>query len=239
MGGFEQIKIQNGETTFTARNLGFTPVRVQELIDLIHLADGPIYEGKKTKQRTEDGVSMTCVRAENTRFKQDEREICLDTAAGDIVSETWNGQPDDKSRELFFEYFQFQGRRYPRRLALEENGSRVIKAAVTSLVAAPFDESLLNPPKGSIERRHCQGMKPPLVMKQVTLPPIGSNSDDRVSVTILADGSIGDIQLTARGGHKMDDATVAAIKKWKFKPAMCGTEPVVSDLDIAISVREN
>ena len=238
MGGFEQIKIQNGEWSYTARNFGFTPIRIQEVINLIHLTDDSPYVGKKAKQRTENGVPIRCVHAVREDYKQDEREICLDPISSDILSQAWNWQSDEKRRELYSEYFQFQGHRYPRTLEFEENSSRVIKAEVTSLVAAPFDESLLSPPKGAIERRHCPGLKPATAIKQLELPPIGSNSDNMIALTILTDGSVGDIQLIARGGQKLDEATMTTLKQWKFKPAMCRTEPVVSDIEIATSVRD-
>ena len=237
MGGFEQIRIKNGEWSYTARNLGFTPIRIQDVMNLTHLTDDSAYVGKKAKQRTENGVPITCVHAVREDYKQDEREICVDPASTDILSQVWEWQQDQKRRELYSDYFQFEGHRYPRKLELEENGSRVIKAQVTSLIAAPFDEALLSPPKGAIERRYCPGMKRAAVVKQMNLPPIGSNSDNMVALTILTDGTVGDIQLLARGGKKLDDATITALKQWKFKPAMCGTDPVVSDIEIGTSVR--
>lgn len=237
LGGFEQIKIQNGEWSYTARNLGFTPMRVQELLNLIHLTDSSVYEGQKAKQRTENGIPITCVHAAREDYKQDKREICLDPASNEILSQAWNWQPDEKRRELYSDYFEFQGHHYPRKLEYEENSSRVIKAEVTSLVPAPFDESLLSPPKGAIGRRHCPGMKPAVPIKKVELPTIGFDSHNTIALTILTDGTVGDIQLIARGGSRLDEATMAALKQWKFKPAMCGTDPVVSDIEIETSVR--
>jgi TonB family protein len=63
--------------------------------------------------------------------------------------------------------------------------------------------------------------------------------DSAVSLTILADGALGDIQLIGRGGQSLDRPTLEAVKKWKFKPAMCGSEPVVSDLQVVFGVRKN
>ncbi len=238
MDDFEQIKIQNGEWNYTARDLGFTPIRVQELIDLIHLTDDSAYEGTKAKQRTENGVLITCVHAVREDYRQDERDICLDSASTDILGQAWSWQQDERRRELYSDYFQFQGHRFPRKLEFEENSSRVIKAEVTSLVAAPFDESLLNPPKGAIARRLCPGQKPPVAIKRVELPPIRLDTDNTIALTILTDGSVGDIQLIALGGHKLDEATMTALKQWKFKPAMCGTDAVVSDIEVTTSVRQ-
>jgi outer membrane biosynthesis protein TonB len=35
----------------------------------------------------------------------------------------------------------------------------------------------------------------------------------------------------------MDDATLETLKRWKFKPAMCGAEPVVADIQVVVSFR--
>jgi periplasmic protein TonB len=65
----------------------------------------------------------------------------------------------------------------------------------------------------------------------------GMMGDTTVSMTVLADGSVTDIQLVGRATHSMDDATLKTLKGWKFKPAMCGTEPVVTDIDVVVSFR--
>jgi outer membrane biosynthesis protein TonB len=35
----------------------------------------------------------------------------------------------------------------------------------------------------------------------------------------------------------MDASTLDTLKKWKFKPATCGLEPVVSDVEVIVSFR--
>ena len=61
--------------------------------------------------------------------------------------------------------------------------------------------------------------------------------DTIVSMAVLADGSVGDIQLIGSATHSMDDATLQTLKGWKFKPATCGAEPVVSDIEVVVSFR--
>ena len=238
LGGFEETQIQDGEWTYTARNATFTPIRVRELRSLIRLAAGSNYIGTKSKERVLDGIHVDCVQAEREDYRRDVREICIDSSAHDVLSERWDSVPDERDRVVYSDYFEFAGRRYPRNLTMEENASRVIKADVTALVAAPFNPVLLTPPKGAIQRRHCPGMKSPLVIKETQLPTIGMGGDSTVALTILSDGSVGDVQLEARGGQKLDQANLATLKQWKFKPAMCGTEPVVADIEITTSVRE-
>ena len=56
-------------------------------------------------------------------------------------------------------------------------------------------------------------------------------------MTVLADGSVTDIRLVGRAARAMDQAVLEALKGWKFKPAMCGAEPVVSDITVVVSFR--
>ena len=53
------------------------------------------------------------------------------------------------------------------------------------------------------------------------------------------DGSVTDIHLVGSSARSLDDATMQTLKGWKFKPAMCGTEPVVSDIHVVVSFRLN
>jgi periplasmic protein TonB len=65
----------------------------------------------------------------------------------------------------------------------------------------------------------------------------GMFGDTVVSMTVLTDGSVDDIQLMGRSAHSMDESTLQTLKSWKFKPAMCGAEPVVSDMEVVVSFR--
>jgi periplasmic protein TonB len=61
--------------------------------------------------------------------------------------------------------------------------------------------------------------------------------DTTVAMTVMADGSVDNIQLIGRSTPDMDNATLQTLKGWKFKPAMCGSEPVVSDIEVVVSFR--
>lgn len=86
-------------------------------------------------------------------------------------------------------------------------------------------------------------MKPPVPVKQPD--PLYPKSaiqnrvmgDTTVSMTVFVDGSVGEIQLLGSSTHSLDDATLQTLKGWKFKPAMCGAEPVVSDIQVVVNFR--
>ena len=61
--------------------------------------------------------------------------------------------------------------------------------------------------------------------------------DTIVAMTVLTDGSVTDIQLVGTSARSLDEASLNTLRKWKFKPAMCGAEPVVSDIQVVVSFR--
>jgi TonB family protein len=244
MGPYQQIKVQNGEKSYTFGSLPFTPLRVQELINLIHFArqpDGLI--AKKLRQRAENGVAADCLQFEQDNFKGDSREVCLDSASHEILSEDWQEGPDSRRREEFSDYFDFSGHRFPHQLVYKEDGIKVITANVISLTSATFDENLLVAPKGAIERRICAGIKhaTPIKTPDPAYPKSARANrmmgDTTIAMTVEADGTVSGIHLTGKATESMDDATLETLKTWRFKPAMCGDDPVVTDITVVVSFR--
>lgn len=143
----------------------------------------------------------------------------------------------------YLDYFDFAGHHYPRKLRLLVNGSTVITANIQNVATTSFDDGLLLPPKGAIERRQCSDMKHAVTVKtpEPVYPRSASENrlmgDTAVAMTVMTDGSVTDIRLIGTSTHSMDDATLQTLKGWKFKPAMCGTEPVISDIEVVVSFR--
>ena len=112
-----------------------------------------------------------------------------------------------------------------------------------SLAPSTFDETLLVVPRDAVERRLCDDMKhaTPVKTPDPLYPKSASKNrlmgDTTVSMTVLTDGSVTDIQVIGKATQSMDDATLQTLKGWKFKPAMCGSDPVVSDITVIVSFR--
>lgn len=239
LGPFQQITIRNGEEEYTLRNAEFTPIAIGDLFNLLHLKDARTgFTAKKQSNNTEHGTALTCIQAQNVDFQKEAHVFCVDQTSHDVASEEWWTQ-DIKHREQYTDYADFEGLRYPRQLTLLDNGARTISVSVSKLESAVFDSALLVPPKGAIERRHCVGMKPAMPIKNPepvfgTVDYVGAAA---FSLTILTDGSVGDIHLIGRGGELMNDPAIETLRKWRFTPALCGTEPIVSDIRIVITVK--
>jgi TonB family protein len=242
VGGFYQTTIRNGEMEYTVRSLVYTPNMIWELFQLISFDEGkPKYPAVKQKDRTVDGVATTCVETQNGVSMGRNRNFCFGTASHELLREDWE-VGDRKNIETFADYSAFDGVVYPRKFQLLKNGEESISASVTTLESAAIDPALLVPTQGAIERRKCDDMKPPVPIRQLSpsfsLPP-GLEGQTTAAVTVLADGSVGDIQIMHSGGSAMDKLALEVIKKYRFKPAMCGSDPVVTDTEIEFNFRHN
>lgn len=244
-GGYKQIDIRNNGWLYTTRSDSSTPIRVRQLISLLEFGqDAKDLVADRSQPIMEYGVQVQCVRVKNKRGKTTPHQVCFN-AENEITSDTWWDLPDSPSREEFAGYVDFAGHRYPKSLQLVENASRAIKVTVKTLETKPFNDILLTKPEGAIERRMCDNWTPPRAIKtpDPPYPPAarwnGSMGDSIVSMTVLADGTATDFQLIGSATHAMDQSTLDTLKKWKFKPAMCGSEPVVSDVEVIISFRMN
>jgi TonB family protein len=243
LGDFKEIEVRNGGWLYTSRNSDSTPVRVRELLQLIQFGqEAKDLVTDKQKPSTEYGFPVNCLRVKKKHAQEATHMVCLNMSH-EISSDTWWDLPDSPTRLEFSDYFDFDDHRFPRTLQMLENGSRVIKAYVKTLAPGPFNDVLLTKPEGAIERRQCDNWKPPMAVKtpDPPYPPAagrnGSIGDSIVSMTVLADGSATDFQLIGSASHAMDASTLDTLKKWKFKPATCGSEPVVSDVEVIVSFR--
>ncbi|HET7104715.1 MAG TPA: energy transducer TonB [Terracidiphilus sp.] len=240
LGKFEQVKFQNGDRSYTIRNVGFTPEQINDLMNLLHV--GRPYAGLVTrseKQRTEDGIHLNCLMAQNPdpKFKREHFEFCVDQATHDIVIETLTIEGyarDEILQRKYGDYIDFDGHRYPRTFESFKNGGLVMAATVTALQDSPLDPKLLIPPAGAIERRECPDKTTPVMlyhpMPDFAVEHVRGQIESDAEITVQKDGTVSNVEIVRSGGRVNDEQLIMALKKWKFKPAMCGTEPVVTDM---------
>jgi len=241
MGKFEQVEFQTGERKYTSRNIPFTPRQIPEPMKLLHVEEG--YEKfvvRADNQRTEGDVRLDCLAAQiPDKFKWSKFEFCIDSTTHDITSwtEKYNGFSSDiVYRIQFSDFVTIGGHRYPRKFEKLKDGHLIMSATVTGLQESPLDPKLLIPPAGAIERRACPEEKAPEMIDQASVHynfHIHGPSETVLQITVQADGTINNVQIVGTEGKAQIDAVMAAIKQTKFKPAMCGTEPVVADLYVA------
>ncbi len=248
LGEFREIEIRNGDWRYISRNTNFTPLRVQQLENLLGLDS--VHESwiaSKEKRRVVHGAAEDCIQADSvgdslTSFKQPSREICISLDSNDIVSDTTKDDSGVPREKIFGDYSVFSGHRYPHMFQLELNGGNLVTATVSSITTATFDESIFKPLPNAIARRACDNMKAPVVLKSPAMgfsPAARLKGGGEVSVTMTVnlDGSVSGIQMSGTSGIPLDADTLKDLQSYKFKPAMCGGEPVVADVTVEVDFK--
>ena len=244
MGDFQQLEVRNGDRFYTLRNTNSAPIRIAELSVLLNFAEASDdFIPQKRKEKKTNGVPELCVllERENSSLKE---EICLNPANREILSKERQGAAGEKRTKHYSDYADFGAHHYPRKLEYSVNGSSLVSATIANVQTIAFDETLLAPPKGAIERRICAGMKHAVA---ITTPDLQFRAfashnkirgDTTVSLTVLTDGSVTDLQIVDSAGRVVDEPSLNSVKARRFMPAMCGAEPVVSDLQMVLSFRK-
>ena len=244
LGDFQETQVKNGDSVFTKRNGPFTPLRVVETVGLLGVFsfDPQGWKIKKAKHR--ETLDSDCLEMRPHAHEQwsPEERICLQHSTGDVVEVGYKDDQESRRKE-FSEYVAFGSHRYPKHLKLLVNSSVALDARVDSLSESSFEDAVFMPPPGAIARRQCKHMVHPIPIKQPdpayprSAAQNGMGGTATVTLTVLPDGSVTDVQLIGSAGREMDQVTQEIIRTWKFKPAMCGDEPVAADISVQMNFR--
>ena len=236
---YQEITVRNGEETSTARNLNFTPLSVREIQQLLASRAIASDQWSLKKVKRADKGTTVCLELRNVKTTSANwnREICLDPATLNVMSDQIAGPYSSRKKE-FSDYHPFLGQPYPRTLKLTLDGEPVLTMVITLLEEQTFSASHFTPPPNAIVRRTCENMVHAKAIK--TPDPISPLAKAQhhiegtsiVALTVLPDGSVDDVHLVGSSNHDMDSVTQQIVKTWKFQPAMCGNEAVATDIQV-------
>ncbi len=230
-GPFELVTIRDGEMEYTVRNASFTPFQVIELFHLFGLGD-KLQSVRVIKVRPRIAPGFVCWQARIADERREVHEFCADSQTNDLLSNLVKTGAENSRSQRFSDYVGASESRYPRRLELLINGSKIISATISFLGPLSFDPALLNPPQNAIVRRKCADLKAPVPVKKKAIDlkrRLRFSTHSTLALTVLADGSVGDVNVIQRGGTALDKSALDSLKEWKFSPATCGGEPVIDD----------
>jgi TonB family protein len=246
MGDYQQLEVRKGDTLYLSRNAPFTPLRISELIALMRVfsADAEHERAKKVSDYAEGDVIADCMELQERSHHawNAQRQVCINRASNEVLSDDVR-EASDIHRKEFADYQTFRSHRYPWQLKYIENSSVALKVQIVSLQEAAFEDALFVAPPGAIARRQCEHMVPPIAIKQPdpayprSAAQNGIGGTTTVTLTVMPDGSVDNVQLVRPASREMNQATQDTVKKWKFKPAMCGNEPVAADIRVEMNFR--
>ena len=233
-GPYKEIVVRVGEWEYAQRNVGFAPLRAVQVVDLLQFAKQDTqHAAKSEKTRNKNGVLLTCIDMESTG-SNGHYEICADSATHEIVSDNpWIYGIDGGSAE-FSRYTEIEKMQFPKHLELRIGKGSAVTVNVAKLAEEAPDTNLLTPPPNAVERRYCEVMTSPFMIKRPDIASLGGFSGSvnvKFQTTVLKDGSVGAIQVIGQNSAEAADRIRKLWKDARYKPAMCGTEPVVADVE--------
>ncbi len=236
LGPYRETVIRRDEWEYATRNTGFTLKQADQVDTLLKVATQPTgFKAKGEKVRHTQGKNLNCI--EEVASNSSEREVCVDAATNEIASEKLQNRGVTYLEADFSGYTEFSGVSYPNNFALVKDDAFATSIAITRLVEADVDEKLLDVPAGSVARRKCDGIIPPVDPENADLSGLvipGGSGVVEMALTIMKDGSVGMVQVQAQSSEELAEKIRRRALTWKFKPAMCGNEPVVSDTQITL-----
>ena len=236
IGPYRETVIRRDEWEYTTRNTGFTPKQADQVDTLLKVATQPSgFKATGEKVRHTRGKSLDCIH--EVASQGSEREVCVDAATNEIASEKLQNRGITYLEADFSGYTEFSGVSYPSNFALMKDDAFATSIAITKLVEADVDEKLLDIPAGAVARRKCDGIIPPVDPENADLSGLvipGGSGVVEMALTIMKDGSVGMVQVQAQSSEELAEKVRRRALTWKFKPAMCGNEPVVSDTQITL-----
>jgi TonB family protein len=239
---FHQVAVRKADETFTARNLAYAPLPLREIHEVFNAPHIGADKWDVAKAKLKIHGNQECIELHNPTHSDWRREICVSADTMQVASDE-TITPAEVRRREFSDYQPFLNSSIPRTLKLTIDGVAVLTVVVTLLEERSFTANEFVAPANATVRRTCANMTWPKAIKTPSpiYPPsekvMHVNGTSIVSVTVLPDGSVSEVYLVGSSYHDMDAITQQIVKTWKFKPAMCGTEPVTADIQVQVNFR--
>jgi TonB family protein len=237
---YTEIELIRGESGYVSRK---PPLYIDYLgqlnrFDELWQADVP--PDAKLESVTSSSIRNTPVFCFNVRpDKETHIKECFDRSTHLLVSreeKTFNGSHE----VLFSDYRESGGIHFPSAIRFIEPDAPVIEARNISVVATSIDSARFTPPADAREFKTCPHIQRARLIRRVepdyptTARIAHIQGDVHITLTIGEDGIPRDFRLIA--GHPfLAEASVRAVKQWKFAPAACPSGPVPEETIIKIS----
>lgn len=186
----------------------------------------------KTHHRKDHGEKLTCFEIETESGNK--REICVRESTGILDRVTF--------QETEANLKPVEGKVFPRVLSYLDEWNTGARVNITEIVTGTqFAPETFTPPAGVSSQPGCMNPMPArLVNKQTPEYPSSARArhiqgKTATYVTIGLDG----VPVIGKGSEspspELDAASVAAIRRWRFDPALCGDKPV--EMETVVEVK--
>lgn len=245
--GHSTVAVEHAGESWHTSVLPYTPYLIFQLRQALtfpsRLQVPPKEKLTKVKEGKIDGVTAECVGYRYSHPRARVETFCFDHASGYLLS--------DVSREWYTtlelsDYKTVGSKSFPQTLRVLQNGQLIVEVKVLNVtpnfVVTP---ALFAPPPGihPSPSNHCTGTS--IVPAQALVQPEPRYPDyakeHRIMGTVVMYGDIGKdgvprgLDVLHSPAQVLTDASLAAVRQWRYAPARCGSAP----MDVTTSIGVN
>lgn len=241
LGDFRRIQIAAGKKLWLLDNSTDVPPQIGDIPSISDVGRLRPEGWKPRKDRKANETGMNCV--ENSAFPGEGWTLCFDKISRTLIAEISPlhvGAGGGSQVCLHSDYQKFGEYVVARSYECDEEKHPKLVARVAELVADPAqDSTLFVPPASAKESVHCLGLPtPPKAVYSPEPAPLRAFSGTTVvavNVVVGTDGKPHDVKVTSVPNRGLDEAALAAVRQWRFKPATCDGEPM--EVQIAVQIQ--
>jgi len=243
---WRRIEVGNRSKLWQSDNTKAYPERAAGLTGLMKIFPPATstFEFESVVDGTDPNVAAECAITKAGR-RNEKHGFCFDKHSGVLLEKVSpyirrNGMLDYSCSYAKFQ--KFGDFWFPRHVACSEGPHRAIEVNITELSPEPSpDPALFTPLSGFVELANCLGKSedPAVISKIDPLPPDGAGDSSDVWVSVLIDtkGVPQNLAVSRSGGKKFDEAALAGVRCWRFKPATCNGEAIPYETYVDIAFR--
>lgn len=242
---YYRLRIGTAGGYWQASSLDYQPEVVFELdnlLDMRHvLSTWPNENLGKLRNRKRDGESTDCVEV-RSKFGR-VRTLCFDPSNDVLLNVEYPKMvPGDTGGISEIQYSSFkavEGKEAPFDIRGLRGHKPELSVIVTKLEPMPeHDSGLFEPSANSKFWPTCDDVTAVQVIRNPgpRFDRMGSTETVLLYLVVEKDGSTSHIAVIRGDDRELDRAAIEAVRRWRFKPAMCGNTPVRVESELAFSV---
>jgi TonB family protein len=192
--------------------------------------------------KKKDGVQVEClklsIRGAASHVKKS--ELCVQEDSHLLVRQT-SVFEDDVAE--FKDYAAFAGKQYPRTQLLSESGHVVVEAHVENLDPLVPDDTGFAGLSGVQPWITCDDGNPPQVINAPDPEYTENARSQKVEgsnllwMEVFEDGSVANPRVLRPLEPSLDQAALARVKQWRFRPATWDGRPVPTEINVSVNFR--
>jgi TonB family protein len=237
--GYKRLRVHNAQGYWQQSSATFQPELVFQLDPLWDLKTVLKVKAKealgKVRSRDKDGVRENCI--EIKRETGTDRVLCFDEAHGNLLSVEYprseNQNPPAISRIEYSAFNMVGDKRIPFEVRAFRDRTVVATAKVLDVTpATEVNSALFATPTNSEFWPQCDDMQDPELVGRVQpeYPATARSNGEQGRVVFYAviesDGTLSHLTLIQRATPALQSAAAQAIRRWRYKPAACGSTPI-------------